>query len=183
MMARKLRQCSKEAGMWNLLKKNREASGEFREQLERAAEAASEARTHDELMGRMLSEQRAHAARCGECRIAGEELLEARVLLRSLPSNAQRPGPWFSSRVMSAIAAQKAAVNRAGNPWTAVPRFASRMVLVAAAVLLVASAWLYEKKTPARLSTTDSALETVFETSSPQANFDEVLISKAEREQ
>lgn len=169
--------------MWNLLKNNREACGEFREQLERAAEAAPKARTPDELMGRMLPEQRAHAAGCEECRTAGEELLEARVLLRALPSSAQRPGPWFSSRVMSAIAAQEAALNRAGNLWTAVPRFASRMVLVAAAVLLIASAWLYEKKTPAKLPATDSALETVFDNSSPQTNFDEVLVSKAEREQ
>jgi hypothetical protein len=180
---KEFRKCSKEAGMWNLLKKNSEDCSQFQESLEAAASSASSASTPEELLATLSPQCQQHAASCEECRGAAEELLAARALLRALPAQSKTPAPWFAPRVIAAIAAKEAELRRAGSPWAAVPRFASRLALASAAMLLVVSTWIYERPVslPVNQISTEAAPETLFESSPPPVSQDDVLVSLAER--
>ncbi len=171
--------------MWNLLKKHREECGQFREVLEAAAGAAPPAETREALLLALPAQMQSHAASCQECLAAAEGLLSVRALLRGLPAQAATREAWFAPRVMAAIAAQEAEVRRAGTSWAAVPKLASRLALASAALLLVVSAWIYKRPdtAPPGVSAADTAQETLFETSPPPANQDDMLISLAERPQ
>jgi hypothetical protein len=171
--------------MWDLLKKNTEACGQFRDHLEAAAGAAPPARTLEDLFVAFPLPLRTHAAFCQECRQAAEELLSVRALLRALPAETTAPDAWFAPRVIAAIASREAEVRRTGTSWAAVPMLASRLALASAALLLVVSTWIYERPVmaPARTSSADSAQESLFEFSPPPANQDDILSSLAERPQ
>ena len=85
--------------------------------------------------------------------------------------------PWFSTRVVAAIAARERELTEAASTWLAVPKFASRLALASAALLLLTSTWLYEKPLPApnQQAVSLAAQESLFE-SSPPANLDDVLV-------
>jgi hypothetical protein len=64
-----------------------------------------------------------------------------------------------------------------------VPKFASRLALASAALLLVTSTWLYERPFPAPASdaTSVAAQESLFESAAPMANQDDILLIREER--
>lgn len=171
--------------MSNLLKQNTDACSELRDHLEAGSGggAAPPATTLEELFSALPLPLRNHAASCAECGVAAEEFLSVRALLSALPAPAAAPNDWFAPRVMAAIAAREAEVQRKGTSWAAVSMLASRLSLVSAALLLVVSTWIYQRpsKAPARNSSADSAQESLFETSQPQPNQDDILVSLAER--
>ena len=171
--------------MWNLLKRNREECSQFQEALEAAASSVSLASTPGELLAALSVPWQKHAESCAECHAAVEELLSARALLRALPPLSKTPAPWFAPRVMAAIAAKEAELRRLGSPWAAVPRFASRLALASAAMLLVVSTWVYERPVavPAKQPSADAAPESLFDSSQPALSQDELLVSLAERAQ
>jgi hypothetical protein len=169
--------------MLDLLEKDRKQCGEFRDHLEAAAGTAPPATTLEELFSGLSAPLQNHGASCPECRVAAEELLSVRALLKALPAPAAVPDPWFAPRVMAAIAARETETSRAGSYWSAVPILAARLALASAALLLVVSTWIYERPptAPARTPSADSAPESLFENSPPPANQDDILISLAER--
>jgi predicted anti-sigma-YlaC factor YlaD len=171
--------------MWNLLKKNREACGQFQDELETAASAGSLAATPEELRAALTVACQEHASSCEECRASVEELLSARALLRVLPARSKTPAPWFAPRVMAAIAAKEAELRRLGSPWAAVPRFASRVALASAAMLLVVSTWVYQRPVaaPAKEPSVEAVPESLFDSSQPTLSQDDILVSLAERAQ
>jgi hypothetical protein len=109
--------------------------------------------------------------------------LRKNFYLSALPVQPATHDAWFAPRVMAVIAARESEVRRVGSSWAAVPMLASRLALASAVVLLVGSTWIYERPTtaPAKLSVTDSAQETLFESSPPPTNQDDILVSLAER--
>jgi hypothetical protein len=171
--------------MWNLLKKNREACGQFQDELATAASAGSLAATPEELRAALTVARQKHASSCEECRASVEELLSARALLRVLPARSKIPAPWFAPRVMAAIAAKEAELRRLGSPWAAVPRFASRVALASAAMLLVVSTWVYQRPVaaPAKEPSVEAVPESLFDSSQPTLSQDDILVSLAERAQ
>ena len=88
--------------------------------------------------------------------------------------------PWFAARVMAAIAAREEE-SRPIAAWIAVPRFASRLAWVSAALLICAATWLYQKPPSRPAATPASASEGLFDTQPPTVSEDEVLVSLAEQ--
>jgi len=129
-------------------------------------------------------ELREHAALCADCRDAASDVVTIRNLLRDVEA-APVAGPWFAPRVMATIASQEAELSRSASIWLAVPRFASRLSWVAAATLLVACTWLYERpvKPPPAQSASAFATEHLFDPPALPPNHDDVLVSLNEKDQ
>lgn len=169
-----------------LVTKNQTECRLFRAHLEDAAAATPHASSVAELLAASPDALLLHANSCADCRSAAENVLATRTLLAAIPSNAALPGPWFAPRVMAAIAARKAELARAGDAWTFLPRLASRLTWASSIVLLLASAWLYDRPvtTPpvtTRVVATDITGEPVVEMSSQPSADDEFLLSSTEQ--
>jgi hypothetical protein len=82
---------------------------------------------------------------------------------------------------MAAIAARERELSEVASTWLAVPKFASRLAMASAALLLVASTWLYERplSAPNQHASTLAAQESLFE-APPPVNQDDVLINTQE---
>jgi len=161
--------------MWNLLKKNDEACGRFRHLLEDSAAARPEAASFEELSKAWPAAEHSHIAACERCRETAQDLFATREIFKGVGSNTEMARPWFSTRVMAAIAAREMELKEAAGTWLAVPKLASRLVWVSAVILLAGSTWLYKQPAAA------SAQEYLFEAPPPPINQDDVLISMAEK--
>jgi len=168
--------------MKNFLNKRRAQCRDFQSQLEDAAEAASSAKEFSELFRDAPNALKAHAATCVDCRSAAENIIEARAVLKELPSMATLAGPWFAPRAMAAIAARKAELTRAADTWTFLPKLAARLTWASAVALFLASTWLYQKpiSTTAKPVLTDITGEPLVDTTAPPTS-DDVLVSLAEK--
>jgi hypothetical protein len=173
----------KEAGMRDLLKKDKECR-KLRGSLEDAAAVSPDAVSLEEFLEGLPFAQRAHAAACGNCRETATELFAARKIFQGVASRAEEAGPWFANRVMAAIAEREPELALRVSLWNAVPRFASRLVLASAIVVVAASTWLYEKpgSAPPKQASMGAAPEYLFEMNPPPANDDEALVSLAQKE-
>ena len=174
---------SKEAGMWNLLTRRKDECSPLRDLLEGAAARHPLAASVEEFLEGLPQAQRRHFAECESCREAAQDLLTAREIFKGVASHAEGEGPWFSRRVMAAIATGERELALRVSPWTAVPRFASRLAWVTAIVLLACSTWLYERPAPVakKQPAAVASPEYLFEAPAPPMNQDDVLISMAER--
>jgi hypothetical protein len=175
--------------MKNFMNKRRTECRDFQSQLEDAAGAAPSAKELSELLTAAPGALREHVSTCADCRAAVENILEARSLLETLPSNAAMAGPWFAPRVMAAIAARKAELGRAADTWTFLPKLAARLTWASSVALLLASAWLYQR--PATMPSTATSAKAVATDitgdpdvePAPQTNVDdEFLLSLAEKQ-
>lgn len=171
--------------MFNLLKKSDEECRMLRDLLEESAAARPDAVRVEELSEAWLPAQRAHMAECPKCQEAAQDLLAMRKIFSGVPSYRETERPWFASRVMAAIAARERELSEVTRTWMAVPKFASRLAMAAAAILLVASTWVFEKPSaaPAKQPAVTSGQEYLFEAPPPPMNQDDVLISMAEQNQ
>lgn len=169
--------------MWDLLKRRSDECSQLEDLLEDAATGNPRVANIEKLLEALPVAERTHFAACPDCRDAARELLAARELMGAIPPNAQEPGPWFVTRVMAAIAAREKELSEAAKTWIAVPKFAARLALASAALLLVTSTWLYERPLPAPApeATSVAAQESLFESPAPAANQDDVLLIREER--
>src|SRR6266705_5947168 len=135
--------------MWNLLKKSDEECKNLRDLLEDSAASGPEATSVKELSEAWPVAQRNHLAACGRCREAAQDLLASREIFKGVASHAGEARPWFSTRVMTAIAARERELTEAARTWLAVPKFASRLAVASVALLLLTSTWVYERPLPA----------------------------------
>jgi hypothetical protein len=163
--------------MWSLLKKNDDECERLRDLLEDSAAGLPAATRMEELSEAWPAAQRNHLATCGRCQEAAQDLLATREIFKGVGSATGMVRPWFSTRVVAAIAARERELTEAASTWLAVPKFASRLALASAALLLLTSTWLYEKPLPApnQQAVSLAAQESLFE-SSPPANLDDVLV-------
>jgi hypothetical protein len=149
-------ECSREAGMFNLLKmkRNQHECERLRDALERSAGVDA-----------LSASQRAHLAACAECQEAADIFIMSRSVMQNVPSRAAEPGPWFAPRVMAAIAAREAELRGSLDAWAAVPRLAARLTWVSALALLLASTWLYESPRRAQTAASNSqgGIESLFD--------------------
>jgi hypothetical protein len=167
--------------MWNLLKKNNEECVKLRDSLDEAAAASSGAVRIEELTEGWSAAQRHHVAICEGCQTAAQDILATRGIFKGVSSRARQSRPWFSTRVMAAIAARERELAEAASTWLAVPKFASRLALASAVLLLLTSTWLYERplRVPNQQTASLAAQESLFE-APPPVNQDDVLIPAQE---
>jgi len=164
------------------IRPNREARGcqEFREELEALPLENTEIEFAT-LLGALQPASREHALQCVECREAAEDLAMTRAALQPLAELSARPGPWFATRVMAAIAGQESEIDLRDAVWLSIRKFAPRLVAVCALLLVLASTWTYQLRHvelagPPQVAST----ETVLEPSQPAPLNDDVLINSNE---
>ena len=164
--------------MGNFFDKQGDPCSRWQAWLESQADGLPPARTLDQWTSGLSPEDRTHVHDCAECRVAMDAWLSFRRSLQVSKPAATAP-PWFAARVMAAIATREEE-SRPIAAWIAVPRFASRLALASAALLVFAGSWLYQK-TPVRVSKPPaSATESLFDSQPPSQADDEVLVSYAE---
>jgi hypothetical protein len=170
--------------MWNLLKKSDYECRKLRDLLEDSAAVRPEAASVEALSEVLSPAKRAHLTSCENCREAAQDLLTTREIFKGVDSATEMARPWFATRVMAGIAARERELAEAASTWMAVPKFASRLAMASGALLLLASTWLYEKRSavPARQPAV-AIQEYLFEAPQPSMNQDDVLISLAEQNQ
>jgi hypothetical protein len=159
-------------------KLNREVwCGRFQEQLELAGVSGNAVMAREELLAKLPAEVRGHADQCANCQQSLEDVLETRNLLQALgsePSTAE-PGPWFSSKVMNAIAAQEREIESSDGVWISVRRLAPRLAAVCALLLVLMGTWVMRTQREYQVKQMAAGGESVFESASSGTLNDEVL--------
>lgn len=179
--------------MWDKLKRQDRRCAEYIAALEELRPEMEEAEGRAELSRSLPAELTAHTEECEACGTATEEFWESRRLLAGAFLNEgggeemrvlrEEGAPWLVTRVMAKIAEREVEERRATLEWSgAVSRLASRVALVAAAMLFVTSTWLYEPapngergNSAAGQTTTESAPQYLFDSGAGSANVDDAL--------
>jgi hypothetical protein len=168
--------------MKNLFGKNRAACDRWQDWLDAGAPGDAPPQNLQVLSASLSPQDKLHLQECQDCRIAMDAWLVARQSLQTLTHSSTPAPPWFATRVMAAIAGLQEESLRPAAAWSIVPRFASRLAWASAALLLVASTWLYEKpSTRPSAPPSVSATEGLFDTQPPPSTKDDVLTSLAEK--
>jgi hypothetical protein len=166
--------------MWNLLKKSGKECGRIQDSLEEAAAKSSNAGRVEELIAGLPVAAREHIAGCDACREAALDLVATKELFKGVAGATEEARPWFAARVMAAIVAQERELAERMSAWSEFPRFASRLALLSAVLLLAGTTWFYEKGVRAPSNPSNGTTqESIFEPSQ-QTNQDDILISMAE---
>jgi len=88
-----------------------------------------------------------HAPHCAECRAALEDFAETRQAFLGSASKGAVPGPWFTARVMNAIASQEhEREERQEGFWIGVRRLAPRLVALATLLLMLGGTWAFQER-------------------------------------
>ena len=163
--------------MWNLRRRSKEECGRLRDAVEGAAAKQADAVSVKSLREGLTTEERKHIETCRDCQEAVQELVAAKELFQGASSFREEARPWFAARVMAAIAAREKDLAECVTAWTEFPRFASRLIWVAAIVLLASTTWFYESvvRVPGPVS---GSQESIFE-APQQTTPDDILISQA----
>jgi hypothetical protein len=156
---------------------------EFLNELEALPADAAHGATAEQWLSALTEAAREHAARCADCKSAVQDFAMTRRALERVQENLAEAGPWFTKRVMNAIAAQEAELEeRETGFWTSVRRLAPRMVAFATLVLMLGGTWAFEQHRAAR-ELQPTPLEGIFEAApSAPANDDVVAINHEEHQ-
>jgi hypothetical protein len=151
----------------------------FREQLEAVQLIGNERVARNELLMKMGSEFRGHAEVCGTCLDAVDDLVETHNLLQSGTNEtmASEPGPWFSSKVMNAIAAKENELELSEGVWQNVRRLAPRLVAVCGLLLVLAGTWAVQVRRNYEARQIALPGESLFEPTPSAALNDDVLLT------
>jgi hypothetical protein len=120
----------------------------------------------EELLARLPVPAREHIAQCASCREALNDLAETRAALAPMRAALPRPGPWFVTRVLNAIAAREREIEeRKNSVWVGVRRFAPRLAALACVILVVGGTWAFQLRRADRLAsqTRVTGAESLFE--------------------
>ena len=115
-----------------------------------------------------------HAVVCDACRVAFEEFAETRNALAAM--KVEEAGPWFTARVMAAIAAKEGEDEAQDGVWINVRRLAPRLVAFSALLLVLGGGWALRQRST-DLATTDrrGTGDIVFDSSAGPASYDDGL--------
>ena len=170
--------------MKSLLEQPGSICDRFQDWLEESTDSRAPLAALESFLAAAPADLREHAQLCSDCHDAAADIVALRALLQELAPVSQAP-PWFAPRVINAIIARESRLSRAVSIWLAVPRFASRLTWVAATLLLVSGAWLYERPSavPPPQSASAFASEHLFDPPSPPPSDDDVLVSRNRQNQ
>jgi hypothetical protein len=167
--------------MLRLPKKESSGCREFREELETTPLGVTTGNELSRVQEHMSPASREHASGCAECREAEEDLAVTRSALQPLEELAGESGPWFSTRVMAAIAARQAEMDLRDGVWMSVRRLAPRLVVASTLLLVLASTWTYQlRHTDVTRRAQAVSSDTVLEPGGAAPLNDDVLISASE---
>lgn len=165
--------------MWNMPKRQSEECRRVKDSLEEAAERDAEAVVVEKWIAQLTAEERTHIEKCGDCRAGAEDLAATKKLFRGVPSFTNEERPWFTARVMGAIAVRERELAQRLSAWNEFPRFAARLAWVTGVLLLVGTTLFYEKVVQApRYKPNGTTQESIFE-APQQTSQDDILISMA----
>jgi hypothetical protein len=162
--------------MWSLLKRENEECRRLRDVLEDAAAKRAGALSVKSVKEEITAEERKHIEACANCREAVEDLIATKQLFQGVSSLADEQRPGFAARVMAAIASRERELAKRVSAWTEFPRFASRLTVVAAIVLLASTTWFYETVVRAPSYPSSGSQESIFE-APQQTPPDDILVS------
>jgi len=128
--------------MGNLFQRESESCRSFQDALDELPLKGDARMSAEEWLSELPAEDAAHAGNCEACREALEEFAETRDALAGMKS--PEAGPWFTARVMAAIAAREREEEIDGV-WISVRRLAPRLVLVSALLLVVGGSWAVQQ--------------------------------------
>jgi hypothetical protein len=104
---------------------------------------------------------REHAVVCASCEAAVRDFVETRRALGGMRESLPETGPWFTQRVMRAIAAQEQAMEETQDGfWASVRRLAPRMVAFASLLLMLGGTWAFEVRRAAQARPVEGIFET-----------------------
>lgn len=129
--------------MENLLDRESKACRSFRDALEELPVKGDARMSVQERLEQLPASEAKHAEECEACRTALEEFAETRNALARMAMPVA--GPWFTSRVMAAIAAKEREDAVQDGVWNSVRKLAPRLVAVSALLLVVGGSWALEQ--------------------------------------
>jgi hypothetical protein len=141
--------------------------------------------TAEVLLSRLPEEAREHALRCAECGAATQEFAETRRALENMAETLPKAGPWFTQRVMQAIAAQEEEIEETVSGfWSNVRRLAPRLVAFATLLLMLGGTWAFQERRASRTRGPEMRpAEGIFETAPSTPVTDDVIASVHHEEQ
>lgn len=172
--------------MFNLGTRKQAKCAAFLEELEELPGASGQGVVSEEWMGRLSASGLAHARECTGCGESLRDFREARRLLaRGWVAPVAEPGPWFSSRVMAAIAAQENELEeRADGFWINVRRMAPRVVAVSMLLAALGGTWAIESGRARSAGQTGvRSTDSIFEPVQTAPLNDDILVGASESAQ
>jgi len=141
--------------------------------------------TVERLLSALPPGARSHVAGCLDCEKALEDFAETRTMVELEMETLPEPGPWFTRRVMQAIAAKEEEIEeRVNGFWAGVRRLAPRLVAFATLVLMIGGTWAFQEQRAHRQDGQDlRPAEGIFETLPNVPLNDDIIASVHERKQ
>ncbi len=151
----------------------------FRDELEVLQLPGQDRIARNDLLVKLGMELRGHAETCGSCLDAVDDLVETRDLLLAgtVGGPTAEPGPWFTSKVMTAIIAKETEIEQSEGVWQSVRRLAPRLAAVCALILVLAGTWAMQVRRDYVTRQMTAAGESLFEASPSSVLNDDVLLS------
>jgi hypothetical protein len=138
--------------------------------------------TAEVLLARLPEAAREHAAKCAECESAVQDFVDTRLALAEMQESLAQAGPWFTTRVMQAIAAREEEMEeRLNGFWTGVRRLAPRMVAFAMLLLMLGGTWAFQERRAAQAQGPQMRpAEGIFEAAPATPGYDDIIASTTE---
>ena len=156
--------------MGNLFQRESKDCGSFQDALEKLPVKGGARKSAEEWLAELPAENAAHVAACGACREALEEFAETRQALAEI--ELPQAGPWFTARIMAAIAAREKEEETDGV-WNSVRRLAPRLVAVSALLLLVGGSWAVQQTRKDAATADGRGGDVVFDSSATPTWYDD----------
>jgi hypothetical protein len=127
---------------------------------------------------------RRHSDTCPNCLEAIDDFVAMRNLLLPLSREiaSPTPGPWFSSKVMNAIAAQEAETNGSESVWFNVRSLAPRLAAFSALLLVLSGTWAFQVRRQVQSRQMVRPAESLFEATPSAPLNDDVMASVGDRQ-
>ncbi|HTB93812.1 MAG TPA: hypothetical protein VK728_13345 [Candidatus Sulfotelmatobacter sp.] len=154
---------------------NRESENcrRFRDALEELPLRGNTRMSAEEWRAELPEAEEEHVGSCEVCRMALEEFAETRNALSGIALRGA--GPWFTARVMAAIAAREKEEEAQDGVWISVRKLAPRLVALSALLLLLGGSWALELRKTEGINTERRSGDMVFDSSTAPAWYDDGL--------
>jgi anti-sigma factor RsiW len=159
--------------MGNLLNRDEQNCRRFLEALEELPVSGKTRKSSGEWRAELPEAEEAHAGSCEACRTTLEEFAETRNALAGV--SVQKPGPWFTARVMAAIHAREKEEEARDGVWISVRRLAPRLVALGALLLVLGGSWALEQRKTERMNADRRGSDLVFDSAVAPTWYDDGL--------